>query len=372
MDEPNSVFSAVVGTDSEPVLALSWNIATEPLLCRKLASNPYTPGALQIIMDKFPDQKTADVIEAVILAEPEGKYDRSFALLSKEQQENELRRQKETEGITQKQLVRYLKKNSKELTQVSKEIVYDRLSIVVFGTDNLKEIEDRFSQNQRRDFKLTIVNFIENRQKLSEANPQVDPVADRFLLSLAFAAISLVFFQFIIQNQVLVPVQEGIAGADKQVLAAGTQSAAQGFPVRLKIPSINVDAAVELVGVSSSGAMDVPKKTADVGWFNLGPRPGEKGSAVIAGHFNGIYGEDTVFTNLDKLKVGDKIFVEDDKGATISFVVRESRVYDPGYAEDVFSSNDGVYLNLITCDGIWDGAKKSFSKRLVVFADIAN
>ena len=108
--------------------------------------------------------------------------------------------------------------------------------------------------------------------------------------------------------------------------------ASPGLPVRLKIPSINVDAAIEYVGLTSKRAMEVPKNTVDVGWYDLGPRPGEKGSAVIDGHFNGKNGEAGVFTNLDKLKVGDKLYVEDDKGITATFVVRESRTYDLGYA----------------------------------------
>ena len=42
--------------------------------------------------------------------------------------------------------------------------------------------------------------------------------------------------------------------------------------------------AVEDVGLTPGGAMDVPKGPSDVAWFDLGPRPGEVGSAVIAGH----------------------------------------------------------------------------------------
>lgn len=145
--------------------------------------------------------------------------------------------------------------------------------------------------------------------------------------------------------------------------------ASLGSPVRLKIPSINVDAAIEYVGLTSKRAMEVPKNTVDAGWFKLGPRPGEKGSAVIAGHFNGKNGEVGVFTNLYKLKGGDKLYVEDDKGTTITFVVREKRTYDLGYADEVFSSSDSAHLNLITCDGVWDETKKSYSKRLVIFTD---
>lgn len=142
-----------------------------------------------------------------------------------------------------------------------------------------------------------------------------------------------------------------------------------GVPVRLTIPAINVNAAIEEVGVTQSGDMEVPSNTVDVGWFKLGYRPGEKGSAVIAGHFDGKNGEPAVFTDLYKLKEGDKLYIEDDTGATTSFVVRESRTYKPGYAEEIFSVNDRAHLNLITCDGVWDGVKKSYSKRLVVFAD---
>jgi LPXTG-site transpeptidase (sortase) family protein len=116
--------------------------------------------------------------------------------------------------------------------------------------------------------------------------------------------------------------------------------------------------------------MEVPSNAVDVGWFDLGPRPGEKGSAVIAGHFDGENGGVGVFNNLYKLKKGDKLYVEDDKGTTLLFVVRESRIYNPGYADEVFSRNDSAYLNLITCDGVWDKAKKSYSERLVVFTDI--
>jgi len=74
--------------------------------------------------------------------------------------------------------------------------------------------------------------------------------------------------------------------------------------VRLKFPSINVDAAIQYVGVTSKGEMGVPSNDNDVGWFEIGSRPGQVGSAVIAGHFDGKNGEAAVFFNLYKLKRG--------------------------------------------------------------------
>lgn len=156
----------------------------------------------------------------------------------------------------------------------------------------------------------------------------------------------------------------------KQIPVFEIQKDKQALPVRLKIPKLNIDAFVESVGLTSGGAMEVPENTANVGWFNLGPRPGERGSAVISGHFDGENGEAGVFADLYKLKAGDKLSIEDDKGAEIVFSAGESRLYDPGFAEEVFSSGSGTRLNLITCDGVWDGVKKSYSKRLVVFFDI--
>ena len=149
-----------------------------------------------------------------------------------------------------------------------------------------------------------------------------------------------------------------------------TQKESQKLPVRLKIPSINVDAAIEYVGVTPKGAMATPSNITSVGWFDLGPRPGENGNAVIAGHFDGENGEAGVFANLDKLKTGDKLYVEDSKGTSTTFIVRGSRAYNPGYANDVFSGTSSAHLNLITCNGVWDETKKSFSKRLVVFTDM--
>jgi len=141
-----------------------------------------------------------------------------------------------------------------------------------------------------------------------------------------------------------------------------------GLPVRLKIPEINVDSAVEYVGLDSDGAMDTPKSQDNVVWYELGQRPGENGSAVIAGHYGG---KASVFDNLYKLRKGDKLYIEDDKGVTVSFVVRENRRYDPeADASNVFNSNDGKsHLNLITCEGDWNKDSKSYDKRLVVFTD---
>ncbi len=198
----------------------------------------------------------------------------------------------------------------------------------------------------------------------------------RLLLIVAFAVFSLFLSFYLTQNaykklvsQNLIP-QSQIA--NKAACQTVPNEASLGSPVRLMIPVIDVNASIQPVGVTQSGEMEVPSNTVDVGWFKLGSHPGEKGSAVVAGHIDGENGEKGVFANLYKLKDGDKLYVEDNKGVSIAFVVRESRMYNPGYADEVFSRNDNTYLNLVTCDGVWDGVKKSYNKRLVVFADLVH
>lgn len=144
-----------------------------------------------------------------------------------------------------------------------------------------------------------------------------------------------------------------------------------GLPTRLLIPVIKVNALIDGVGLLADGSMGIPKIPSKAAWFNLGPRPGEAGSAALAGHVNWWTGAVGAFARLNKLKPGDKIIVKDDKGMNINFIVNKIRLYGAREdATDVFFSNDGLaHLNLITCGGVWNKLTKQYTKRLVIFAD---
>lgn len=142
-------------------------------------------------------------------------------------------------------------------------------------------------------------------------------------------------------------------------------------PAHLRIPSINVDATFEYVGLTEEGAMDAPKGPANVAWFSLGTIPGEIGSAVVAGHSGYKNNKMGVFDNLYKLHEGDKLYIEDKKGNTTTFVVSRIQIYNPKVnVGDVFISNDGkAHMNLVTCTGLWNEAERTHSDRLVIFTD---
>lgn len=142
-----------------------------------------------------------------------------------------------------------------------------------------------------------------------------------------------------------------------------------GLPVRLTIPKINVDSNIQNMGLTFSGNLEAPTTNTDAGWYKYGSRPGNKGTAVIDGHF-GLGNIKAIFSQLGTLQKGDIITVTDNLGKISSFFVKTTKLYDQDtQPAEVFNSTSGSHLNLITCDGVWDPGQKTYTKRLVVFAD---
>lgn len=189
-----------------------------------------------------------------------------------------------------------------------------------------------------------------------------------FTILLIGIVIYLAFFYHLINGNELKVVS---AANDLNINAQASAVVESPLPVRLKIPTLNINAAIEYVGLTSDGAMDVPSVPMDVAWFDAGLRPGDVGSSVIDGHSGYKNNIQAVFDNLYKLKKGDNIYIEDASGATTSFVVSGLQNYAPNTsAVDVFSSSDMLaHLNLITCSGAWNVTDKTHSTRLVVFTD---
>lgn len=393
MSEPSQAFQSVVSIPSEHILALAWNIATEPKIYRELVSNPYSALSLQFIAARFPDEKPEDVIKAVALAEPEGMYDWNVRQLPEAEQASETARQLTLSAHMRERLLLYAHTYAREFAHLPREFVYASLSIVVFETAEVKIIEQKYAQIVRRDLRLLIVQAIEDIQ-LAVPVPQhrtmpddqansvkriiTLPVQRLGLLGVVVSVFAFILFSPTMKNiygdivKRQQPSDSATTSRQEQQVLGSKDQRASGAPVRLVIPKINVDAAIQYVASTSEGTMGVPDNTTDVGWYKLGPRPGEDGSAVVAGHLNGTDGGAGVFVDLHKLARGDIFSIEDDNGVTSMFKVRETRIYNPGYAEAVFSKNDGKYVNLITCDGAWDETTNDYSKRLVVFAELAN
>ncbi len=147
-------------------------------------------------------------------------------------------------------------------------------------------------------------------------------------------------------------------------------STAPALPLRLLIPHIGVDAAVQHVGIGKTGNMAVPNNFTDVGWYRYGPIPGEAGSAVIDGHVDNGFGLPGVFKHLSQVVVGDDIYVETQDGGRLHFTVTDIEAYPHDAAPTglIFSRNGPARLVLITCEGTWVPGEKTYDHRLVIFA----
>lgn len=144
------------------------------------------------------------------------------------------------------------------------------------------------------------------------------------------------------------------------------------LPARLEIPSLNINAAVQDLGINAAGAMQAPNNFVDVGWYKYGVPPGYTGSAVIDGHVDNGLALAGVFKHLSDIQVGDEVDVVTEGGATLHFVVTdiETYPYTDVPTDLIFGQDDAARLNLITCDGTWVNGKDTYNERLVVFTKL--
>jgi sortase (surface protein transpeptidase) len=149
-----------------------------------------------------------------------------------------------------------------------------------------------------------------------------------------------------------------------------TGTAAGGRPVSLRIPAIGVDARVVPVGLGPGRTMEVPAVDL-AGWYELGPRPGAAGPAVIVGHVDSRRGP-AVFFRLGQLRRGDRVVVGRARGAPRTFVVdrveRQPKQALP--TERIWNPTRRPVLRLITCGGSFDRASGHHRDNVVVYANL--
>ncbi len=133
-------------------------------------------------------------------------------------------------------------------------------------------------------------------------------------------------------------------------------------PIRLVIPSIQLDSRVVQVGIVD-GEFEVPKFL--VGHYIGSANVGEPGNSVMAGHVSSI-SSGNVFANLESVKPGDEVYVYGESGPLI-YRVTETRVVQ-NTEVSVMAPTPDPTLTLITCTGDWDWIAREYTHRFVVFA----
>ncbi|MFF7387445.1 class F sortase [Streptomyces scabiei] len=143
-------------------------------------------------------------------------------------------------------------------------------------------------------------------------------------------------------------------------------------PVRIRVPSLRVDAPLMGLGLTPTGSLDVPpaEKENLAGWYEAGTTPGERGTAIVAGHVDNADGA-AVFYRLGALRRGATIEVDRQDGGTALFTVDAVEVYDASDFPDekVYGAAPRPELRVITCGGGYSRAT-GYRGNVVVFAHL--
>ena len=148
----------------------------------------------------------------------------------------------------------------------------------------------------------------------------------------------------------------------------------RSVPLRVKVPSVGIDAPLIRLGLDADGAVAVPPMAvpSEAGWFTGNPTPGERGAAIIVGHVDTQYGR-AVFYPLGNVQPGALVIVDRADRRHARFRVTSVEVVDKDRfpAQRVYGTDgagDTPQLRLITCGGAFDGTH--YADNLVVYAQL--
>jgi len=139
----------------------------------------------------------------------------------------------------------------------------------------------------------------------------------------------------------------------------------------LSIPAIDLVVSVSALGLNPDRTVEVPTDFQEPGWFELGPSPGQLGSAVILGHVDSYEGP-AVFFRLRSLQTGDEIEVSLADGSVVRFAVTTVATYpkEEFPASQVYASQGYSALQLVTCGGAFDSDARSYLSNVVVYTSL--
>ncbi|HET6213982.1 MAG TPA: class F sortase [Micromonosporaceae bacterium] len=147
----------------------------------------------------------------------------------------------------------------------------------------------------------------------------------------------------------------------------------RSVPTKVFIPSIQLRAALDQVGLAPDGTIETPpyERARRAAWYRLGPAPGEAGPAVIVGHVDSKQSV-AVFFYLTRVRPGDQIeVVRADKRSAIFTVGSVEEFPKRTFPTNRVYDGTGVpELRLVTCGGRYDAKHHMYLDNIVVFAHL--
>ena len=143
-----------------------------------------------------------------------------------------------------------------------------------------------------------------------------------------------------------------------------------GSPRQLAVPRLALEMPIVPMKVDGAGAMALPPKPTEIGWYAYGPRPGDsQGSAVLGGHLDSReYGIGPLAV-LRRLRDGDVIVVRTTTGRETFRVTSIRMIRKQALPLRTLFDRDGQRrLRIVTCGGPYIRSRGGYQDNLVVTA----
>ena len=161
----------------------------------------------------------------------------------------------------------------------------------------------------------------------------------------------------------------GVLGPARNPPPAAHRRVPRGVPATVIVPAIGVRARLIGLALNGDGTLEVPTDYGVAGWYELGPKPGQRGATVIVGHVDSQEGP-AVFYRLGELKPRSQVRVAWANGRDVRFRVYAVREFAKTAFPTalVYGRTSAPELRLVTCGGRFDSWTGHYLDNVVVFA----
>lgn len=139
-------------------------------------------------------------------------------------------------------------------------------------------------------------------------------------------------------------------------------------PTRFEVEELGISMPVRPVGVAKDGQMALPPSPAVMGWYQHGPRPGERdGATVLAAHRDMPEFGTGPAARLERVDRGDLLTVRSGNTVRRYRVTQVTRLEKRSLdLATLFARSGPARLHVVTCSGAFDPRTRSYEENLVV------
>ena len=146
-------------------------------------------------------------------------------------------------------------------------------------------------------------------------------------------------------------------------------------PTSIEIPAIGLRSTTFVpLRVQRDGTISVPGTAQEVGLYDAGPTPGQRGPSIVAAHVDTPSGVPGIFYQLGRVEVGNVVKVAREDGSHLTFTVdRVTAFRKSQFPTELVYKGDFTRseIRLVTCGGPTD-SRNEYRDNVVVFGHLTS